>query len=231
MADYTCESGAMLKINSIRWLFSKGRQILHEEGFLTLLKRSWFSYSIIPLWENNLEGPVILYRGGNLALRIITCLEEFDRLLSDGVDLSWYEMSVQQCKEKLSKGAILFCALIDRELAHISCADTTRESQGVYAFPVDYRHEVCLGGAVTAPKYRRKGIYTCVYSQIYQYLREKGYSKALFGGMPKDNIAPQKAQAKLGSNIWGEGHHLRLLLLFNFRWVKPYPKSVTPPVP
>ena len=73
---------------------------------------------------------------------------------------------------------------------------------------------------MTIPKYQGKGIYTYVYSQIFQYLRKKGVSRAVFE-IHKDNLIAQKAQARLGSAIFGEGHHLRLLYLFNFKWIKP----------
>lgn len=221
LQTYLSGSRAILKRSRIRGLFREGRRILQEEGFLTLCKCVLFSHSTVPLWENVLNGPIVACNVDNLALRIITCLEEFDELLTEGLDLSWYEMSLQQCKERLGKEAILFCALLNRDVAHISWVGTTRKSHGdFYCYPIDYGHEASVGGTMTSPKYRGKGIYTYTYSQIFQYLREKGYSKSVFE-IDKDNIAVQKAQAKLGSKILGEGHHIRLLLL-NFRWVRPY---------
>lgn len=202
-------------------LFKKGKRVLREEGFLSLLKRILFAYSAIDLWDNNLGGPIITCKVDNLRLKIITELEEFEELLFDGFDLSWYEMNIQQCRERLSKSTMLFFALVGKETAHISWVGTTKRTHGdFYSFPIDYEHEASIGGTMTAPKYRGKGIYTWVYSQIYKYLREEGYSRAVFE-VHKANIAAQKAQAKLNSTIWGEGHCLRLLILFNFRWIKP----------
>jgi GNAT superfamily N-acetyltransferase len=211
------------KITGIKELFKNGKQILQEEGFLSLLKKSLFSYSVVDLWENNLNGPIIVCEVDKLTLKIITELEEFDELLtivSDGFGLSWYEMSIQQCRERLSKGAILFLALVGEEVASISWVGTTKISHGdFYSSSIDYKYEASIGGDMTAPKHQRKGIYTWLHSQIFQYLREKRRSMALFE-IHKDNVPPQKAQIKLGSYVWGEMYDLRLLL-FNFRWVKP----------
>ena len=214
-------------MQGIKGLFIKGKRVFYEEGFLSFIRRflsfiKWllFAYSIIDLWENNLDSQCSTCKVDNLRLKIITELEEFDELLSDGFDLSWYEMSIQQCRERLSKGTILFLALVGKEVSHVSWVGTTKRTHGdFYSFPIDYEHEAGIGGTMTNPKYRRKGIYTWVYSQIFQYLREKGYLRAIFE-VHKDNISAQKAQAKLNSTIWGEGHYLRLLFLVNFRWIK-----------
>ena len=207
-------------MQGIKGLFNKGKRVFYEEDFLFLIKRSLFAYSTIDLWENNLDSHSVTCKVNNLRLKIITELEEFDELLSDGFDLSWYEMSIQQCRERLSKGTILFLALVGKEVSHVSWVGTTKRTHGdFYSFPIDYEHEAGIGGTMTNPKYRRKGIYTWVYSKIFQYLREKGYLRAVFE-VHKDNISAQKAQAKLNSTIWGEGHYLRLLFLVNFRWIK-----------
>ena len=212
------------KITVIKELFKNGKRILQEEGFSSLLKKSLFSYSVVDLRGNNLNGPIIACEVDNLTLKIITELEEFDELLtiiSNGFGLSWYEMSIQQCRERLSRGAILFLALVGKETSHISWVGTTKRTHGEFYFssPIDYEHEASIGGTMTFPKYRGKGIYTWVYSQIFQYLRDKGYSRAVFE-VDKTNVAVQKAQVKLGSYVWGEMYDLRFLL-FKFRWVKP----------
>lgn len=75
---------------------------------------------------------------------------------------------------------------------------------------LDFRSEVCLGSTNTYPKYRGLGIYTYVYSEIYKFLKEKGWSKARFSSRT-DNTAVQKAQAKLASRIYARGRYLRLL--------------------
>ena len=214
------------EINRIRTLFRQGKQILHEEGFLSLFKRLLFTYETVYIYENNLHGHSIACKLNNQTLRIIDCLEDFNKLLADGFNFSSCEMSIQQCRERLSRGAILFCAFVGKELAHGSWVGIDRGTLGdFYTFPMDYGHTACIGGTMTAPKFRRKGINVYVHSEMFRYIREKGLSKVVFE-VHKDNIAAQSSQAKLGSYIWGTGHHLRLLLLLNFRWLTPNRGSV-----
>ena len=209
------------EISRIRTLFRQGKQILHDEGFLSLFKRLLFSYETVYIYENALHGPIIACKVNNLTLRIIDCLEDFDKLLADGFDFSSYEMSIQQCKERLSRGAILFCVFVGKELAHGSWVGMSRRSHGdFYTFPMDYGHTACIGGTMTTPKYRRKGINVYVYSEMFRYIREKGLSKAVLE-VHKDNIVAQNSQAKLGTYVLGTGHRLRLLTLFHFRWLTP----------
>lgn len=208
------------ELNRIGALFKRGKQILHEEGFLSLFKR-FFIYETYHLYENNLDGLNFPCRVDNLILRVTTRLEEFDQLLADGFNFSSYEMGIQQCRERLGRGAILFCAFVGKELAHGSWIGMDRGTHDdFYAFPMNYGHTACIGGTMTVPKYRRKSINAYVHSEMFRYIREKGLSKAVLE-VHKNNIAAQNSQAKLGSCIWGTGHHLRLLLLLNFRWLTP----------
>ena len=209
------------KINRAKTLFREGKLILHEEGFISLVKRLLYAHKIVYLYRNDLGSPSIGCNADNPTLIVVTCLEEFDKLLIEGFDFSAYEMSIQQCKERISRRSVLFCVFVDNELAHGTWVSMDRQTHSeFYHFPLNYEHEASLGGTMTIPKYQGKGIYTYVYSQIFQYLRKKGVSRAVFE-IHKDNLIAQKAQARLGSAIFSEGHHLRLLYLFNFKWIKP----------
>lgn len=218
-----------ITLKSITALFEREKATLYREGFLSFSKsmlcfftRLLLSHSVIYLYENSLAGARIPCEVDGLTLRVITSPEEFDKLLVRGGDLPWYRVGIKQCRKRLSKGTILFCALIDGEVAHLSWVGVDNRTHGdFHTFLIDYEHEGSIGDSATNPRYRRKGIYTYVYSEIFQYIREGGRSKAMIE-INKDNMVAQMSQAKLGSNIWGEGHCLRLLLLFNFRWVKPY---------
>ena len=105
------------KINGICALFNRGKQILHEAGFLFLLKR-FFSYDVWYLYENNLDNLNFPCGVDNLILKVITRPEEFDQLLADDFNFSLYMMCIQQCRERLDRGAILFCAFVGKELTH-----------------------------------------------------------------------------------------------------------------
>lgn len=214
---------AIFEIKGIKTLFRRGKQILHEEGFPSLFKRlSSFVHCPYFIYENILcIYPNITCKVDNLVLKVITITEEIDRLLAEGSNFSSYEISIQQCKERLGRGAIFFCAFVNNEIAHGSWIGMSRKAaDDFFHFPVDYRQTACIGGTMTIPKFRRKNINLYVHSKMYQYIRKKGLSKAVLE-IHKDNIAARNSQAKLGSYIIGEGCQIRLLLsLLNFRWIK-----------
>jgi GNAT superfamily N-acetyltransferase len=149
----------------------------------------------------------------NYSLKIITTLREIDELIKGGFDFSLYP-EIEDEKQRLSRGAILFCVFVEKDFAHRSWIAMSEENQrdiDPVPYAVDYQgEEVSVGYARTSPKYRGVGIYTYVYYQIYQFLKRKGISKVRFS-INKDNIAPQKAQAKLGSEIIAEWRSLKLL--------------------
>lgn len=214
------------------------KQILHEEGFLIFLKHVilflasyLFLYECRYIYEKRLDRPeelsMIPCKVDNLILRVITCPEEFEGLLSDGFDPSPYEMDIQQCKETLSRGAIFFCAFIDKEFAHGSWISMDKRTHNeFYHFSIDHGDTASVGATYTSPKYRGRGIYTYVYSRIFQYLREKGRAKVVFE-VHKDNIVVHRAQDKLGSNLLCKVYSLRLLSRFNSTWVKSISKVLT----
>jgi len=80
-----------------------------------------------------------------------------------------------------------------------------------HPLPMDYQNEAWIGDGVTNPKYRGLGLYSYLLSKIYEFLKEKGKSRAR-ATVRKNNIASQKAQTKSGSKICGEGIYLKLVL-------------------
>ena len=207
-------------------LFRRSKEILQREGLLPLIKRAFlfsvrslvgffFSYGNYYIYEKTLNGMTeseFTPKIQNPTLKILYTPMEVDELIAEGFDFSSYS-NIENLKERLGKGAILFCVFIGRYLAHTSWVAMSEESKrdiDILPFAVNFQSEVCIGSAVTYPKYRRAGIYTYVYSEIYRFLKEKGWCKAKFS-VKIDNIAPQKAQAKLGSGIIAEGRYLKLL--------------------
>jgi len=205
----------------VRKLLAKAKIILSEEGFLSLIRKSVWSSSTVDLWANNLNNFCIDYqKPEGLELKIISSVENFDKLFDGVMDISWYDLDAHQCRARLRKGAILFCVINEEEIAYISWAGTNQKSsKGFYSFPL-YKYDICIGGTMTSPKYRGKGIHKWASYMQYHYLKEKVGLRALLQ-INKDNNIAQKAQIMLGSRIWGEGHHLRLLPFLNFYWVKP----------
>ena len=116
-----------ITLRSITALFEREKATLHREGFLSFSKsilcfftRQLLSHSILYLYKNSLAGARIPCEVDGLTLRVITSPEEFDKLLVQVCDLPWYRVGIKQCRKRLSKGAILFCALIDGEATQLS---------------------------------------------------------------------------------------------------------------
>jgi len=214
-------------MKKIRTLFREAKLILHEEGFLPFLRRA-ASFSIRQLflydspfyiYEFPLNGPTFAGRVDDLTLRVITCPEELKRLLTEGFGLSGYTMTIEQCRQRLMKGAVLFCAFVDKEFASAGWIGTSKKAaRDFYQYPADYTTTASGGGSMTVPKFRGRGLSPYIGSETIRYFRENGFSKHV-GAIRKDNIASQLAVKKLGPHIMGEGCRLRLLGI-NFRWVK-----------
>lgn len=208
-------------------LFRRGRHVLRDEGlfpfikgvssfFLTKTKQLFFSNQTYYLYEKTLNNEVndIEFKPNikNFRLRTISAPQQVDELVAQGFDFS-YHAHIYDLKRRVTKGMIIFCAFIDKKIAHISCvamSEKTKKDIDPLPYAIDYQSEACIGDTETMREYRGLGIYTYVYLQIFQFLKERGLSKAKFT-VRKDNIAPQKSQAKLGSKVYGEGHHLKLL--------------------
>lgn len=199
----------------LRELFKKGKLALHEEGLLSLLKASFFGHEVYLLFENSLDGHRFPCLVDNLTLRVVTCPEELDQLSAEGFNFSEYT-------ETILGRQTLFLAFVGKELAHGT--QVFHDKSGINAIfcpsSMDDGHTAYMGGIRTARRYRRKGINAFISSEIFQYLRDKGMSRAITI-VSKGNIAEENSLVKLGSYLWGEGHHLRVLFLFDFWWVKP----------
>lgn len=212
-------------INRIGQLMSKAKRILHEEGFLALfkrlllfLKKSLFLYYDFDIYESALDPPHMTCEVDDLTIRVITRPEEIDQLESD--QLVAEGIRISRNKEVLSMGAILFCAFVGKELAHVTEVFIGRRAHEIYPLSraMQYGYTVGLAGR-TAPKYRRKGINVYARSKVLQYLREKGISRAW--DVQNGNIAARNAVLKLGYYFWGKGYRLRLLSLLTIEGTKP----------
>jgi len=203
---------------------NKAKLILHEEGSLALFKalllffrNLLLTYASHNIYESTLDAPIIPPKVSNLTLRVITSPEEVDHLSGEGFEPSRLSLY----KKQINEGGILFCAFAGEELAHVCMVCIGRRIDEVYpySFARQYGHTIGLG-AFTAPTYRRKGIHVYTRSKVFQYLREKGISRA-WDVQYKDNIAARNAILKLGYYLWGEGHYLRVLSLVKFEWINP----------
>lgn len=203
-----------------------------------------FTYRIYYIYSNTLDEASkaeFTPRVQNATLKTISTWAQIEELIAEGFDFSYYP-DMEDIKRRLEKQTVLFCVFVGKELAHRSWLSMTKESRWCidpHPYMVDYqRGESCVGLAGTNPKYQGAGLYTYVYSQIYRFLREKGYSEVIFSpsfsafegrwdkymapydekgdlkgefALDHNKLAPQKAQAKLGSKFVGEGRYVEIL--------------------
>lgn len=209
-------------MNKVRLLFKRGKESLHKKGLFLFLRHLFFYHLICYIYENNLNGPSFPCRINNAQFKIISSGEELDYLLGQGFDFGAFPPDIQQYKVRLNRGAVLFCLLINGEVAHTSWIGFNgKSSYDFYPFPIENGSAGYIGGTMTAPKYRRRGISLYIHSEMFQYLKKRKVSKALLS-IHKENIAARNSQIKSGSFIREERHELRFLLFFNFKWRRPY---------
>ncbi len=98
-------------------------------------------------------------RSQHFSCHIVFSNQEADELAANGCALQKY---VINARERLAKGAIAFCILAGQELASMHWVALTQEAMNTfdpYPYQVDFLNaEVCMGGVLTIPKYRGKGL-------------------------------------------------------------------------
>jgi RimJ/RimL family protein N-acetyltransferase len=173
-------------------------------------------YSYNPAISRKVENIV-----GSLATRAITSPDELDSIISAGYDISANELTAQQCRERLARGAIMFCSFKDKELTSslwIAMNDSGSRGFRLYPAPLDYGTAAFVGGGFTIPKYRGKGLYNHAVNEASRYFGEKGIS-IFVSENHKKNKSSQRTLRRMGTRLGGEGRHIRLLTLLNFKWI------------
>ena len=86
---------------------SRAKDIWQREGVISLIKKAFlyvvrlfFIYETFNMYENTLDGPKVLPKMQNFALKIISTPEELDKLVADGFDISHYIFSATRLKEE-----------------------------------------------------------------------------------------------------------------------------------
>jgi len=217
-----------------RSLLIKVRRILRGEGFLSLIRQFLFIHGTQYVWENTLEIsagiPNIPCKVDNLTLQVIFTpftLEEFEHKYEEGyrslsgesLDFSFYPDAKQyRTRAELSRGTIVFQALVGDEIIHRTWVATCREKCGIYHYyypSKDDGNTAYSGFSMTSENYQGKGILGYVYSEIYHYFRERGFSKVVLA-IDKEVVAAHRTQQRLGSKLICEGHTLRVLAFYHY---------------
>ncbi|HAG08567.1 MAG TPA: hypothetical protein DCK87_03245, partial [Desulfotomaculum sp.] len=145
----------------------------------------------------------------NAVIKIISTPEEFEQLVSNG-----YDFKMMLFKPKLEKGALAFCAFINKELAHVTWValnKKTKKEIDYLPFKVAFQNkEACSGASFTNPKFRGKGLLSYIYAVIFPYLAQRGIDKDKYT-IKVNNIPSQKAMNKFNHVIIGKGHYLKIL--------------------
>jgi hypothetical protein len=196
---------------------ARTKSILSEEGPFVLLKRalayvgnSLFGCGTYLVYEFKLDRTQIVDKvpRTGCSLKTITSMSEYNEMVSQG-----YDFGIRDFRPRLSQGAIVFCAFIDKELASeywVALDARAKKAVDPIPFKVDFAHgEVCSGVRFTDPKYRRYGLSECLFAERLRYLVEHNYhtSKATVN---VSNVISQHMNAKLSGKIIAKGGYLHL---------------------
>jgi hypothetical protein len=209
-------------ISRLGVLLRRAKDIFQTEGLTPLLKRG-FDFATAPLYQ---YGDYYLYqhtleerneadfmpRIQDFTFRMVRTNEEADELAaSPGYD---FRRRFVNARKSLDKGAIAFCVFVSGEIAHIGWVALSEEAKKTFdplPYKVDFSNgEASTGGTITVPKYRGKGLMAYGYFKRLQFLREQGVT-ASRNAVTVNNIASQKAHAKLGPKIYARARYLKLL--------------------
>jgi len=211
-------------LNNLRLVIKNIFSVIREDGFTTLLKRGSsflvekvFWVDTYYLLERYMTAHAIdpeEYRPDipSLTHAFIKSNKEADELVENGfLDFRFHFINAG---ERLEKGAIALCIYCDKEPAHIAWIATTRDAQKTFnniPFRVDFaRNEVCTGGALTLPAYRKKGIKNYASFTRDKYFRDNGIV-ATRSVVKASNIVSMRASGGYGTKIYGRARYTKIL--------------------
>jgi len=202
-------------------LFRRAKDILQTEGLRPLVSRGFdfakapfFQYGKYYLYQHTLEErneADFMPRIQDFTIKIVCTQQEADELAATtGYD---FRRRFVNARRSLDKGAIAFCVFVSGEIAHIGWVALGEEAKKTFdrlPYKVDFSNgEASTGGTVTVPKYRGKGLMAYGYLKRLQFLREQGVT-ASRNAVAVNNIASQKAHAKLSPKIYARARYLKL---------------------
>jgi len=208
-------------IRGLTVLFRKARYIFQTEGLIPLLRAGFsflvgyfLQYGTYYLYEYAVKErneADFMPRMQNFTFNVVATNQQADELAADGLD---FRSHVINARRRLDKGAIAFCVFINGELAYIGWVAMTEEAKkSLTQLPiqVDFsNNEAYTGGVVTNPKYRRMALLVYGYFKKLQFLKERR-RVAVRAVVATNNVATQRACAKLGSRPYAEARYFKLL--------------------
>jgi hypothetical protein len=194
---------------------------LQKEGLLSFvmegirfLRRCVFIHEMYYMYEMPLNEPmkfVSTPKIQDFVFEIITTGQRLDELVAQGFDFGVHGI---RARDKLDKGALMFCIFVGKELASIHWAATTQEAMNVQIkipYKVDFSNsEAYLGWVETNHQYRRLGLSTYVISEKVRLFATMGKTTGK-GIVEEGNLPSQKLTIKAGGKVYAEGRYLRIL--------------------
>jgi len=205
----------------LRSLPSRVKTVLQEEGLIPLITKGFaflqgyfFQYSTFYLYEYTMKErneTDFMPRLQNFTFQIVSTNEQADELAANGIELS---SLLIDARRHLDRGAVAFCILVGREIAHMGWVAMTEEAKNSltpYPFEVDFSNrQAFTGGTVTLPKYRGKGLMAYGYYKRLQFLRERGITTSR-NVVSTSNLISQRVHAKFNPKIYAKARYLKIL--------------------
>lgn len=202
--------------------YQAGKYILQKEGLLPLvtegirlLGRRVFVHERYYMYEVPLNEPMKFEAAPKIqgfVFEIIPTNQRLDELVAQGFD---FGIQGIRAREKLDKGALMFCIFIGKELACIHWAAVNQEAANSLVNGIVYRKgfsnsEAYLGWSVTNPRYRRMGLSLYLSSEKQRLLTTMGKTTGKWIA-EKSNLAMRKLTIKVGGKVYAEVRYLRIL--------------------
>jgi hypothetical protein len=170
-------------------------------GWLSSLRRSIVTaeeYVIYQFDTDTSQRPELRPDIKGLEITVLESEEDMDRLAAHGYEVVESHPSFN--RKWLRRGAVAFCAHVNRELAHVGWVAMSEAARGCcdsLPYHVDFEHgEANWGGAYTWRRFRNMGIYAYVCGIRLNYMRAKGY------GVCRDAVRRDNAASLRGQGWW-----------------------------
>jgi hypothetical protein len=206
----------------LRQKYQAGKYILQKEGLLPLVRegilllRRWvFVRERYYMYEMPLNEPMkfeAVPKIQNFVFEIVPTNQRLDELAAQGFDFGIHGI---RARERLDKGALMFCIFVEKELACIHWAAVNQEAVNTIVNGIVYRKGFSnsvayLGWAETNPRYRRLGLSEYLSSEEQGFFTKLGKTAGKWI-VEKSNLASRKLTIKAGGRVYGEGRYLKIL--------------------
>ena len=215
---------AVVKCEGIRSLVSRTSAYFIRRLFLV---EKYYLENIDLTTFPDEEEREFLPRIENFCVRIISTNKEADELLAEGFTFGAYELTL---RASLDVGALTFCILVEKELAHIHSMADNKKSKNVIdsrPFHVDFKNGDVVGGrSITIPKYRRLRLRTYSGYLLRKHFKEKGYSRSMGTLGIKNYPALANSARNPYEKIVAVYRHIKILWFTYFKETKINPITV-----